>query len=449
MNKPLRKVLIITYYWPPSGGAGVQRWLKFVKYLRSFGWEPVIYTPSNPEFPSIDESLAQDIPEGIEVIHTPIWEPYIFYKKLIGAAKNERINAGFLSEKKRPGMAERFSIWVRGNFFIPDARKFWIKPSVKFLTNYLKTHSVDAIVSTGPPHTMHMIALGVKRNTGLPWLADFRDPWTNIDFYHELMLAKWADRKHHRQELSVLKEASEVVVISRSMEIDFLKIYDRNYTVITNGFDSADVADVEVALDRKFSIAHIGTMVKTRNPQALWEALNSLVRDISGFSDDLEIKLVGSVDFSVMDSIAKAGLEAFVNKIPYLPHNKVVEVQQQSQVLLLLINDTPNAKVILPGKFFEYMAAKRPILCIGPLDGDAAQVIEDVKAGIVIEKNNQEEMQNVIHELYRKFKSGELSISSKDIEKYSRKSLAEKMAERLDAISGNRLTKKLNRPSQP
>ena len=449
MNKPLRKVLIITYYWPPSGGAGVQRWLKFVKYLRSFGWEPVIYTPSNPEFPSIDESLAQDIPEDIEVIHTPIWEPYIFYKKLIGAAKNERINAGFLSEKKRPGMAERFSIWVRGNFFIPDARKFWIKPSVKFLTNYLKTHSVDAIVSTGPPHTMHMIALGVKRNTGLPWLADFRDPWTNIDFYHELMLAKWADRKHHRQELSVLKEASEVVVISRSMEIDFLKIYDRNYTVITNGFDSADVADVEVALDRKFSIAHIGTMVKTRNPQALWEALNSLVRDISGFSDDLEIKLVGSVDFSVMDSIAKAGLEAFVNKIPYLPHNKVVEVQQQSQVLLLLINDTPNAKVILPGKFFEYMAAKRPILCIGPLDGDAAQVIEDVKAGIVIEKNNQEEMQNVIHELYRKFKSGELSISSKDIEKYSRKSLAEKMAERLDAISGNRLTKKLNRPSQP
>lgn len=446
MNKPLRKVLIITYYWPPSGGAGVQRWLKFVKYLRTFGWEPIIYTPSNPEFPSIDESLAQDIPEGIEEVRTSIWEPYSFYKKLVGAGKNERINAGFLSEKKRPGMAERFSIWLRGNFFIPDARKFWIKPSVKFLTNYLKTNKVDVIVSTGPPHTMHMIALGVKRNTGLPWLADFRDPWTNIDFYHELMLTKPADRKHHRQELSVLKEASEVVVISRSMKTDFLKIYDRNYTVITNGFDAADMADVEVELDTKFSIAHIGTMVKTRNPQALWEALNTLVRDVPGFAKDLAIKLVGSVDFSVTDSIEKAGLTEFVNRMAYLPHSDVVKVQQQSQVLLLLINDTPNAKVILPGKFFEYMAAKRPILCIGPLDGDAAQVIDDVKAGIVIENDNQVGMEKSIRELYQEFKSGELSISSKDIETYSRKSLTGKMVERLDAICCQKLQKKPNIP---
>lgn len=430
----MRKVLIITYYWPPSGGAGVQRWLKFAKYLRTFGWEPVIFTPENPEYPAIDESLAKDIPADIEVVKIPIWEPYGYYKKLIGAGENERIKAGFLSEKKRPGLAERFSIWLRGNFFIPDARKFWIKPSIKFLTHYLKSHPVDAIVSTGPPHSMHMIALGLKRNTNLPWLADFRDPWTNIDFYHELMLSKWADKKHRLQELSVLKEADEIVVISRSMKSDFLEIYNRDYSVITNGFDSEDVADVEVTLDTKFSIAHIGTMVKTRNPQALWEALTGLVRDMPGFANDLEIKLVGSVDFSVMESIEKADLTKFVNRIAYLPHSEVVKVQQQSQILLLLINDTPNAKVILPGKFFEYMAAKRPILCIGPLDGDAAQVISEVKAGIAIEKDNQEEMQNVIRELYQKFKSGELSINSKDIEKYSRKSLTAELAERLDEI---------------
>jgi hypothetical protein len=434
MDKPLRKVLIITYYWPPSGGAGVQRWLKFVKYLRTLGWEPVIFTPENPEYPSVDQSLFKDIPEGVEVLKLPIWEPYRFYKKLVGAGKNERINAGFLSEKKRPGLAERFSIWLRGNFFIPDARKFWIKPAVKFLTNYLKNHPVDAIVSTGPPHSMHRIALGVKRNTGLPWLADFRDPWTNIDFYHELMLTKWADREHHRQELSVLKEADEVVVISQSMKTDFMKIYDRNYTVITNGFDSEDVAGVEVALDQKFSIAHIGTMVKTRNPEALWEAIKSLAVEMAGFKEDIEIKLVGSVDFSVMESIAGAGLSEFVNRVAYLPHDEVVKVQQQSQVLLLLINDTPNAKVILPGKFFEYMAAKRPILCIGPEDGDAAKVISEVKAGIVIEKENQEEIQHTIRDLYKKFKRGELAVNSKDIEKYSRKSLTNALAERLKEI---------------
>lgn len=430
----MRKVLIITYYWPPSGGAGVQRWLKLAKYLRNFGWEPVIFTPENPEYPAIDESLAKDIPDDIEVVKIPIWEPYSYYKKLIGAGKNERINAGFLSEKKRPGHAERFSIWLRGNFFIPDARKFWIKPSVKFLTQYLKNHPVDAIVSTGPPHSMHMIGLGVKQNTGIPWLADFRDPWTNIDFYHELMLSKWADRKHHRQEMSVLKEADEIVVISRSMKSDFLKIHNRDYTVITNGFDAEDMADVEVVLDTKFSIAHIGTMVKTRNPQALWEALNSLVRDIPGFAENLEIKLVGSVDFSVMDSIAKAGLEKFVNRIAYLPHDEVIKVQQQSQVLLLLINDTPNAKVILPGKFFEYMAAKRPILCIGPLDGDAAQVIAETNSGFVLEKEDVKGIQHTISDLFTNYQTGKVVIESQGIEQFSRKILTGKMAARLEAI---------------
>ena len=429
-----RKVLIITYYWPPSGGAGVQRWLKFVKYLRDFGWEPIIYTPENPEYPANDNSLAKDIPEGIEIIKTPIWEPYSFYKKLVGAGKNERINAGFLSEKKRPGLAERFSIWLRGNFFIPDARKFWIKPSVKFLSGYLKNHKVDAIVSTGPPHSMHMIALGVKKKTGLPWLADFRDPWTNIDFYHELMLSRWADRKHHRQELSVLQQADEVVVISRSMKSDFLRIYKRDYSVITNGFDTDDLLNEGVEADKRFTISHIGTMVKTRNPEALWLALSNEARANPEFAKDLEIKLVGSVDYSVSESLEKAGLSQFVNRVSYLPHDEVVKVQQQSQVLLLLINETPNAKVILPGKFFEYMASRRPILCIGPKDGDAAAVIAETNSGYLVEKDNVDEMQQAIRLLYSRYQTGNTIIDSNGIEKYSRKELTAAMAEKLSSI---------------
>ena len=429
-----RRVLIISYYWPPSGGAGVQRWLKFVKYLRAFNWEPVIYTPENPEFPAIDESLFNDIPEGIEIVRTPIWEPYSFYKKLIGAGKNERINAGFLSEKKRPGLAEKFSIWLRGNFFIPDARKFWIKPSVRFLVKYLAEHPVDAIVSTGPPHSMHMIALGVKMKTGIPWLADFRDPWTNIDLYQELMLTAWADKKHHHQELNVLKQADEVVVISRSMKSDFLKIYNRNYTVITNGFDAADMADLEVTPDHKFSIAHIGTMVKTRNPEALWQALSNEVAINQELAENLEIKLVGSVDYSVSDSIEKAGLTKYVNKISYLPHNEVIKIQQQSQVLLLLINDTPNSKVILPGKFFEYMASRRPILCIGPADGDAAQVIAETNSGYVVNKDDVANMQQTIKQLFTRYKTGNTKMESKAIERFSRQQLTADLADRLNNI---------------
>ena len=436
MKKAGRKVLIITYYWPPSGGAGVQRWLKFVKYLRNFGWEPVVYTPENPEYPAIDNSLLKDIPQGIEIVRTPIWEPYSFYKKLVGAKKNERINAGFLSEKKRPGLAERFSIWLRGNFFIPDARKFWIKPSIKFLVKYLKHHPVDAIVSTGPPHSMHMIALGVKKRTGLPWLADFRDPWTNIDFYHELMLSSWADRKHHKQEMSVLKKADEVVVISNSMKTDFLKLLKRDYSVITNGYDQDDIAGVDARIDERFSVAHIGTMVKTRNPLLLWEVLSEEVLKDTDFANDLEIKLVGSVDYSVTESIEAAGLGNYVNKISYVPHNEVVKIQQQSQVLLLLINDTPNAKVILPGKFFEYMAARRPILCIGPRDGDAAEVILETNAGYVSEKDDKESIRKAINELYSRFRTGKNIVDSKGIARFSRESLTGRMAERLSVISG-------------
>lgn len=436
MKKAGRKVLIITYYWPPSGGAGVQRWLKFVKYLRNFGWEPVVYTPENPEYPAIDNSLLKDIPQGIEIVRTPIWEPYSFYKKLVGAKKNERINAGFLSEKKRPGLAERFSIWLRGNFFIPDARKFWINPSIKFLVKYLKQHPVDAIVSTGPPHSMHMIALGVKKRTGLPWLADFRDPWTNIDFYHELMLSSWADRKHHKQEMSVLKKADEVVVISNSMKTDFLKLLKRDYSVITNGYDQDDIAGVDVKIDERFSVAHIGTMVKTRNPLLLWEVLSEEVLKDTDFANDLEIKLVGSVDYSVTESIEAAGLGNYVNKISYVPHNEVVKIQQQSQVLLLLINDTPNAKVILPGKFFEYMAARRPILCIGPRDGDAAEVILETNAGYVSEKDDKESIRKAINELYSRFRTGKNIVDSKGIARFSRESLTGRMAECLSVISG-------------
>ncbi|MCD6660197.1 MAG: glycosyltransferase family 4 protein [Lentimicrobium sp.] len=436
MKKAGRKVLIVTYYWPPSGGAGVQRWLKFVKYLRNFGWEPVVYTPENPEYPAIDNSLLKDIPQGIEIVRTPIWEPYSFYKKLVGAKKTERINAGFLSEKKRPGLAERFSIWLRGNFFIPDARKFWINPSIKFLVKYLKQHPVDAIVSTGPPHSMHMIALGVKKRTGLPWLADFRDPWTNIDFYHELMLSSWADRKHHKQEMSVLKKADEVVVISNSMKTDFLKLLKRDYSVITNGYDQDDIAGVDVRIDERFSVAHIGTMVKTRNPLLLWEVLSEEVLKDTDFANDLEIKLVGSVDYSVTESIEAAGLGNYVNKISYVPHNEVVKIQQQSQVLLLLINDTPNAKVILPGKFFEYMAARRPILCIGPRDGDAAEVILETNAGYVSEKDDKESIRKAINELYSRFRTGKNIVDSKGIARFSRESLTGRMAECLSVISG-------------
>ena len=433
----MKRVLIITYYWPPSGGAGVQRWLKFVKYLRRFGWEPVIYTPENPEFPETDFSLAKDVPENLEVIKQPIWEPYDTYKKLLGRKKEEKINAAFLSEKKKSSILENFSVWIRGNFFIPDARKFWIKPSIKFLQAYLKANPVSAVISTGPPHSMHLIAMEVSKRMNLPWLADFRDRWTNIDFYKDLKLTSRADALHRKLEKQVLSQAGAVTVISRGMEEDCHKLYERRYEVITNGYDPEDT-DIShpPEMDKKFSIAHIGTLVSSRNPETLWIALKEMLFEDAKFAADLEIKLVGKVDYKVMESIEKYGLTSFLRKIDYMPHNEVVKCQQQSRVLLLIINNTPNAKMILTGKFFEYLAARRPILCLGPADGDAAAILTETNAGLLADFGDAGAMKNNIRLLYNKFGNGQLNSESSNIEQYSRLELTRKLAAALEGVGG-------------
>ena len=425
-----KKVLIITYYWPPSGGAGVQRWLKFVKYLREFGWEPVIYTPENAEMPSLDNSLIKDVPEGLDVLKTPIWEPYDAYKKLVGQKKEEKINSGFLSENKKPKITEKLAVWVRGNFFIPDARKYWIKPSVKYLKNYLKENPVDAIISTGPPHSMHLIAKELKKSLNVKWLADFRDPWTNIDFYKDLMLSKTADKKHKRLEKEVLQEADVVLSIGNTMGKELTDLGAKRSEVITNGYDIEKNLE-EVALDEKFSIAHIGTMTKSRNPEVLWKVLSILIDNNEVFKNRLEIKLVGKVDISVMESIEKYNLLDYVRKIEYLPHDEVIIEQRKSHLLLLVVNDTPNAKGILTGKFFEYMSSGRPTLCIGPNDGDVAEIIRETEAGSVFESKDGDDLEKYILDSFEEknvFKTNDF------INKYSRRELTKKLASVLDSL---------------
>ncbi|MDD4374129.1 MAG: glycosyltransferase family 4 protein [Bacteroidales bacterium] len=432
----MKKVLIITYYWPPSGGGGVQRWLKFVKYLRDFGWEPVIYTPENPESPQIDQSLVDEIPAEIEVIKTRVWEPYRWYKAFTGRKSDERIQTAFLSEKKKPGMAEKLSIWIRGNVFIPDARRFWIKPSVRFLKKWLQSNPVDLIVTTGPPHSMHLIAMQLKEKTGIMWLADFRDPWTNIDYYQDLMLGKRADRKHHQLELKVLKNADAVTVVSPGMSKEFTEIYNRNYAVIPNGFDTSDFKKTEkLNPESGFSLAHIGALVKTRNPLILWKVLNELCKESDAFSADLKIKLIGNVDVFVRESLQANELMDKLEILPYLPHEEVVIEQMRAQVLLLLINRTPNAHLILTGKLFEYMGAGRPILGIGPVAGDAAAILKETGAGVMVDFEEEEKLKHYIRSFYQKFQNGSLINSPEDIYQYSRYELTRKMANEFDRIT--------------
>ena len=269
----MKRVLIITYYWPPSGGSGVQRWVKFAKYLPKEGWQPVIYTPENPEFTAIDRTLAAEIPPEAEVIKRPILEPYGVYKKLLGKKGSEGGEVNPINGGKK-NWKQKLSLFIRGNFFIPDPRVFWVRPSIRFLKRYLKEHPVDAIVTTGPPHSMHLIGLGLSKATGLPWLADFRDAWTNMFYYKYLELGKRADEKQHRLEKAVLDNATIVVSVSPYEQKDFQKITSNEVRLMTNGFDPADYrADSET--DEFFNITLTGLFASAGNPRVLWKVLSA------------------------------------------------------------------------------------------------------------------------------------------------------------------------------
>ncbi|MCB2221781.1 MAG: glycosyltransferase [Bacteroidetes bacterium] len=419
----MKKALIITYYWPPSGGAGVQRWLKFVKYLREFGWEPIVYTPENPEAPALDASLLSDIPKDLWVLKTPIREPYTAYKRFVGRKKNDHIKAGFLTEKKKSSLTEKIAVWIRGNFFIPDARKFWIKPSINFLVDWLHDNPTDVIISTGPPHSMHLIAKNAAQSTKIPWLADFRDPWTNIDFYKDLMLTKSSDRKHHEMEQQVLEKASRVVVVSHGMAKDFKTILNRDYDVITNGFDEEDLGKDNHLMDQTFSIAHIGSMVPARNPVILWQAIHELLKEEPSIATHLEIKLIGQVDYSVKETISKLDLDQYTKYIAYLPHDEVIALQHQAQVLLLVINNTPNAGMVVTGKIFEYINTGRPVLCIGPTDGDAASILGYTDTGLVYDYQDLTGLKVALRNYYIQYQKGTLKVEGKHLSEFTRRNL--------------------------
>jgi len=417
-----KKVLIITYYWPPSGGSGVQRWLKFSKYLRDFNIEPVIYTVDNPSYPIKDTSLESEIPLGLEVLKQPIFEPNSFLSIFGNNKKKE--SAGFLNPN--PTLLGRFFQYVRANYFIPDARKFWIKPSVKFLSNYLKNNEIEVVITTGPPHSMHIIGLALRDKFKIKWISDFRDPWTEIDYFQQLPLTKKANKKHHQLEQEVLEKSDMVIVVGETMKKKFLK-HNHNIEVLTNGFDSYENS-LTIELDSNFSITHVGLMNADRNPTILWEVLYEISSENIDFKNNLRIKFIGKIDDTVIQDIQVFNTNNIV-RIPYLDHDEVRKYQASSQVLLLSINHVPSAKGIITGKIFEYLQAKRPILGIGPEDGDAAAILKKTNAGNIVGFNNKVELKAAVLKLYKDFKEEKLFVKSINIEQFHRKNITRQLAQ--------------------
>ncbi|WP_394972190.1 glycosyltransferase [uncultured Croceitalea sp.] len=420
----MQKILIIAYYWPPAGGPGVQRWLKFVKYLQDFNIEPIVYVPENPNYPITDNSLVDEIPEGIRILKQPIFEPYGF-ASVFSQKKTKRISSGIIQKHKKQSALERILLWIRGNFFIPDARKYWVKPSVKYLSKVIVDEEIKTIITTGPPHSIHLIGLNLKRQLNVQWITDFRDPWTSIGYHKKLKLSRIAQQKHKQLESIVLNTTDKIVVTSKATKQEFEQLTQKPITVITNGFDGAPL---QVDLDEKFTISHIGSLLTDRNPQTLWKVLQELVNENAAFKDALQIQLIGVVGKEVLASITQFGLTSFTNEVGYVSHSEVLELQPKSQVLLLLEIDSNETKGILPGKLFEYLNAKRPILAIGPENWEAATIVKETNSGVGLVSTAESALKNVLLEWFELYQKNKLQLNSKGIEKYSRKELTQQLA---------------------
>jgi glycosyltransferase involved in cell wall biosynthesis len=412
------KVLIITYYWPPAGGSGVQRWLKFVKYLQEFGIEPVVYTAENANYLKQDTSLLNEVPKGLEILKQPIWEPtaLLFWKKSKQQTKgiSNVSKGGFLS-------------FIRGNFFIPDPKVFWVKPSVSYLQKYLDVNDIDVIISTGPPHSMHLIAERLHQKNDVKWLADFRDPWSDLYYNKDFKQLAFAKNKNRKLEESVLKNADCIVTVSNSLKQEFAKTA-KKVEVITNGFDDEFVTAENAILDTKFSISYIGLLPKQSNPKLLFKVLKALCEESLNFKKDLQLNFIGDISEEVKVVIEENKLLQNTNFVGYVSHRKAIEYQNTAQVLLLLIPNVKNNKGILTGKLFEYLKAKRPILAIGPEKGDLATILQETNSGVIVNFDAEEKLKLEIEALYQKYKEDKLTVNFNNIEKYHRKELTKKLA---------------------
>ncbi len=429
----MKKVLIITYYWPPSGAIGVHRCLKFAKYLGKYGWTPVIYTAKDAQYPYRDTSNEKHIPPGITILKHPIREPFKLFKFFSGRRKQAVLTNPLQVRDKKMKAMDRLGIWIRGNFFIPDARSLWIKPSVKYLSKYLKDNPVDAILSDGPPHTNTVIACRLAQKFGIPWLADFQDPWTQVDYYKDFMLSRYADRKHRRMEQEAFRTARKITIASPSWKYNLEQIGAKNVDVIYWGYDGDDFEGLTLHSPKKdFVISHAGLLGHDRLPRAFFSVLRELLEEDPSLSERLKIKLAGSVDYIVKQCIEEDGLSTYTEYLGNIKRDEALRLTAHSSLLLLPLNRADNAKGRIPGKLFEQMRSATPILAFGPLDSDVAKILKQTGTGELFAYEDKQGLKQTLwHHLQEK---QEKEVSSR-ILPYSVERQVAQLAEYLHQIT--------------
>jgi len=434
----LKKILVISYYWPPCGGAGVQRILKFVKYLPSNGYKPFVITvdQSKASYPVIDETLLSEIPSEAEIVRTDTFEPFDFYSKLIG---KKSIPTGFSNEAD-PGMIQKLSRFIRGNFFIPDARKGWIRFAFEQACKIIEMENIDLLLTTSPPHSVQLAGLKLKKKYGLKWIADLRDPWTDIYYYREFRHLPFAEKLDKKYERLVLENADRLITVSSDLKRMFMhkseRIDENKFSIIPNGYDEDDFKDLDrsVSQPKDFVVSYTGTLAESYNPQMFFDTFKRIVKENPGVN--FILRFIGSPAESLMKKIKEMSLSGNLETVPTVTHTKSVEYLNESTVLLLVIPEIKKDKGILTGKLFEYLASGKTIICIGPEDGEAAEIISECKAGKTFSRSNEKGLYEYINSLLIKWKDkGDLNIENDLYKKYSRKSQTEKLCGVLNSFN--------------
>jgi len=425
MPKPL-KVLIFSYYWPPAGGPGVQRWLYFAKYLAEFGVQPTLVVPQGAQYPQIDEALVAEIPADVRVQRVPISEPYRWISWLFPQS-TKNLTRGIVPTK--PSHIQRFMLWIRGNFWVPDARVGWVTKAVRWANNQPDLIEYDWVITTGPPHSVHLIGAALSKKHALKWLADFRDPWTGIHYHNKLRLLPYALKKHQSLEQMVCQRADLLVATSPSTAISLDLLAGKQKThCITNGYEPLAQPPSQLRNPEGFVMAHIGALLEERNPSGLWAAIAELVKESPEFAAGFSLKLIGHVAPSVSAAIAAHKVQPWVTEQGYMPHHEARIAQWSVDVLLLVEASQPWASEIIPGKFFEYLETQKPILALGPDRWDVHQILSQTDSGFYAESTDVTRIKSLIRKLWQHHMDGQPATRPTGIDGYTRQNRTHQLA---------------------
>lgn len=426
-----KKILLFTYYWPPSAGPGVQRWLKFCKFLSQMNYEITVITPENPSASNFDPSLENEIPEAIRVIKTKSFEPFEIYKLLKGNKKKENIGVGGIGLFDNPSLKQRTFNYIRANYFIPDARKGWNKYAEMAASKLLKTEKFDVLITTGPPQSTHLIGNKLKNRFNLPWIADFRDPWVNVYYNKFFPRTEASIQKDQSLEDLVLKNADTTLVVSPGLKAEFAD-RAKGIEVIFNGFDAEDLPEASKSKNEKFTLSYIGNFKPNQNCKMLWKAISNFIE--SKEECHFKLNLIGNVEPSVKNSIAEFGLDEYVHFESYKPHKEATLNMVKSDALLFIVPKTEDNSLILTGKLFEYLASGTPFLSLGPTKGNAAEIIKKSDRGVMYDYDDDEGLEIRIKELYGDWERSteNLKLSRQKVNEYSRQGMTELLSRTLE-----------------